>query len=314
MIGKRDDFAQLFDILLISGKEISKGMKSQNLFPVGFILKTTKSYANIYAGNARSAPSVIGFSRRKLAEFDITCEATGTVCVTYPDKFLARMKRIRGDAEIRLEISDTEVQFEVHGRNSGYVQEADVKKSFAIWQDIPDLDLEKSDGKYQFKESEQGERVVSMDIDSTEILKIVDSADMMGVANYPIKIKDGKVHFAVENTEEWDRITLDAEIEDESVEYEESFADGIDSVFRYISGAASIVVEGGNFADTFVVSKIDGDNETVFVVASMPKESDDADPEEYVEKLEALEEVAEDWEDEEDIEEDLADAEEYGDD
>jgi len=129
-------------------------------------------------------------------------------------------------------------------------------------------------GIYTFSEEEPD---VVMVIPAEEMSKIVDSAQITGVTEYPIEIKGGKVNFSVESEDSWDSRELSPkQLTPADVVYKGSFHTGIDAAFSALAGDVTITIVTSEQLDVMTIHS----KGTIFFLTSKSKEVSEDEEEE----------------------------------
>jgi len=282
--GDKEQLVEIFDSVGVSGREIDANMKRKHLFGEGFVIEAADDTVTFFAGNELAGFAALMQDTKDASKISIDKE--GIAYCKDVDAFIDRLKGC-ADGKVRITMNESKIEFvDSENHKSGFKQ---VTKSgdnggearIDAWKGTVEKYLRKmpESGIYTFSEEEPD---VIMVIPAEEMNKIVDSAQITGVTEYPIEIKGGKVNFSVESEDSWDsRELTPKQLTPAEVEYTGSFHTGIDAAFSALSGDVTITIVTSEQLDVMTINS----KGTVFFLTSKSKEAhEDEDEESPVEE------------------------------
>jgi len=290
--GPKSKILNLFSVLGIKGKELDSNMSSKALLTEGFVLEVENDIASFYSGNTVKGMNVLLY---KMVELDgITVKSEGLCYCAANDELLSRIYKCES-GKMRISIGDKKIEMvDSANHKSGFTQTSKDEGEDRVkgWKDIIEDNIGQHTRGYKWSDADV---IASMVVDAEELAKIVKSAEIMRVVSYPIKIRDGKVIFSVENEFAWESREIEPDdIEMEEEEYEANYHTGVDAALSNLEEEIVINMcrhpEG--VADVMAISKVEDKSVTVFYLIAI-SEDDLDEPEEDLGEEEFEEDLGE---------------------
>jgi len=288
LVGTKDRLLEVFDILTTSGREIDANMGRKKFLQAGFvaIVDDELEVITFFAANELHGHSAGFFDTISLE--NVTINQAGTAYCADAATFLEHLKA-QEDGKVTISINSKTVTFvDKTGHKSWFKQVAAEgdnggKARIETWKETTIdqwIAQETSTGKYVWGLDTLH---ILMKVSAEEMIKVANSATLVGAAEYPISIKNGELTFSIESDDAGDTRPVEVKeikyfeggVEVEGpLDYEAKYHTGIDAAFSTAEGDVWVGISIGSKGFDMMSVNIDGG---VFYLCSKAKVEEDED-------------------------------------